>query len=83
MLFPNRLQPEPYDFGAPDDQEWFVDNIISHQWTGLKELEYQVHWSLGDTTWEPQANCSKLMALSHYLELQGVKSHTRLPRCNA
>jgi len=29
-LFPNRLQPEPYDFGAPDNQEWFVDDIIGH-----------------------------------------------------
>jgi len=45
-------ESEPYDFGAPDNQEWFVDDIISHRWTGLKELEYQVHWSLGNTTWK-------------------------------
>ena len=31
-LFPNRIQPEPYDFGAMDDQEWFVDEILSHRW---------------------------------------------------
>ena len=30
-LFPNHLQPEPYDFGAADNQEWFVDDIVSHQ----------------------------------------------------
>jgi len=41
-LFPNRLQPEPYNFGAADDQEWFVDNIVGHRWKGPRELEYQV-----------------------------------------
>jgi hypothetical protein len=30
-LFPNRVQPEPYDFGAPDDHEWFVDDLIGHR----------------------------------------------------
>ncbi len=41
-LFSNHLQPEPYGFGAADDQEWFVDNIVSHQWKGPRELEYRV-----------------------------------------
>ena len=78
--FPNRTQPEPYDFGDPDEHEWFVDEIIGHRWSGPKQVEYQVRWSLGDTTWETHANCSKLAALDRYLELQGVTSHGKLPR---
>ena len=38
-LFPGRAQPEPYDFGFNDDQEWFVDEIIGHRWIGGKKLE--------------------------------------------
>jgi len=78
--FPNRIQPEPYDFGAPGEQEWFVDEIIGHRWKGSKQVEFQVRWSLGDTTWEPQATCNKLAALDRYLELHGVTSHVKLPR---
>ncbi len=29
-LFPNRAQPKPYNFGAPDSTEWFVDEIVAH-----------------------------------------------------
>jgi hypothetical protein len=79
--FPNRLQPEPYDFGVTDDHEWFVDEIIGHRWKG-KKIEYEVRWSLGDTTWETQANCDQLAALDRYLELRGVDNHAKLPRRN-
>ena len=41
-LFPNRAQPDPYDFGAADEQEWFVDDLLSHQWTEGSGLEYEV-----------------------------------------
>ena len=78
--FPNRDQPEPYDFGAADDQEWFVDEIVGHKWTGPKRVEYQVRWSLGDTTWEPHASCNKLAALDRYLELHDVTTYLKLPR---
>ena len=78
--FPNRERPEPYDFGVPDDQEWFVDEIVGHRWTGPKQVEYQVRWNMGDTTWESHTNCNKLVALDRYLEVQGVKSWSRLPR---
>jgi len=71
-LFPNRIQPEPYDFGAEDDQEWFVDEIIGHRWDG-RELDLEVRWSQGDTTWEPLSNCQDLAALNRYMELQGVR----------
>jgi hypothetical protein len=77
--FPNRTQPEPYDFGASEEQEWFVDEIVGHRWIGSR-VEYQVRWSLGDTTWETHLSCSKLAALDRYLELHGVTHHTKLPR---
>ncbi|KAK0232795.1 hypothetical protein IW262DRAFT_1236332, partial [Armillaria fumosa] len=70
-LFPNWAQPEPYDFGAGDDTEWFVDDIVGHRWSNAK-LELQVRWSLGDTTWEPLANCKELAVLDRYLEVMGV-----------
>ena len=72
--------PEPYDFGAPNEQEWFVDKIVGHRWVGPRTVEYEVRWSMGDTTWETHANCSKLAALDKYLELQGVTRHTLLPK---
>ena len=81
-MFPNRAHPEPYDFGATEGQEWFVDEIIGHRWKGPKQVEYQVRWSLGDTTWESHVNCNKLAALDQYLELQGVTSHIKLPKKN-
>jgi hypothetical protein len=81
-MFPNRTQLEPYDFGAADDHEWFVDEIIGHRWVGPKQVEYQVRWSLGDTTWETHANCNKLAALDRYLELQGARTYLKLSRRN-
>ena len=48
--FPNRVQPEPYDFRMPDDQEWIVEDLIGHQWAEDKNLGFEVRWSLGDTT---------------------------------
>ncbi|SJL16373.1 uncharacterized protein ARMOST_19895 [Armillaria ostoyae] len=79
-LFLNRAQPEPYDFGAPDDTEWFVDEILGHRWDGGERLEFQVCWSMGDTTWEPLDNCKDLVALDRYLEVMGAKSPRRLPK---
>ena len=80
--FPNRMQPEPYDFGTSGEQEWFVDKIVGHKWVGPKKVEYQVRWSLGDTTWEPHTNCNQLAALDRYLELHGVTNYISLPRIN-
>jgi hypothetical protein len=51
-MFLDQVQPDPYNFGTPDDQEWFIDEIIGHQWATPKRLELHVQWSLGDTTWE-------------------------------
>ena len=76
-LFPDRVHPEHYNFGATDDSEWFVEEILGHRWDG-KRLELKVHWSLGDTTWEPYASCKELSALDKYLELQGAKLPAQL-----
>ncbi|KNZ75053.1 hypothetical protein J132_05133 [Termitomyces sp. J132] len=71
VLFPNRATPEPYDFGMPDNQEWFVGDMIDHWWMGTN-LEFKVWWSLRDTTWEYLAMCKDLEALDYYLKLQGI-----------
>ena len=81
-LFPDRTRPEPYDFGAPDEHEWFVDEIVGHRWTGPRTVQYEVRWSMGDTTWETHTNCSQLAALDRYLELQGVANHLLLSKRN-
>ncbi|KNZ78599.1 hypothetical protein J132_11039 [Termitomyces sp. J132] len=48
-LFSNRAMPELYDFGTPDDQEWFIDDLVGHHWNG-KDFEFEVCWSFGNTT---------------------------------
>jgi len=79
-LFPDRTWPELYDLGAPDEHEWFVNEIVGHRWTGPRTVQYEVRWSMGDMTWETHANCSQLAALDRYLELQGVANHLSLSR---
>jgi hypothetical protein len=79
-MFPNRVHPEPYDFGTADEQEWFVDELISHRWINGNQIEFEVRWSLGDTTWEPHNVCKWLEALDRYLELHGARCPANLPR---
>jgi len=71
--FPRRDAKSYYDFGATDEPEWFVDEILAHRWVGQEDLELQVRWTLGDVTWEPLTECKELEALDEYLELRGVK----------
>jgi len=78
-LFPNRTYPDPYDFCAPDNAEWYVDEIMAHCWKGHK-IEFLVKWNLGDSTWEPLANCNELTALDAYLALIGAKDWDELPK---
>ena len=78
-LFPHREALTYYDFGIPDDQEWLVDEILSHKWE-QKSLSLQIQWNLGDTTWEPFESCKDLRALSDYLQLIGVDDPLLLPR---
>jgi hypothetical protein len=53
-LFPKREAQVFYDVGQTDEEEWFVDEIIAHQWTRNK-IEFLVKWNLGDSTWEPSS----------------------------
>jgi hypothetical protein len=71
-IFPNRSTPEAYDFGAPEETEWYVDSIIAHRWSTRSHVEFKVLWNLGDFTWEPLAHCNELAALDEYLTLMGV-----------
>jgi hypothetical protein len=61
-LFPNRVLVDAYDFGAPDDTKWIVDELDSHRWNG-KSLEFQVRWNAGEMTWELLESCKELAAL--------------------
>ena len=61
-MFPNCTTPEPYNFGMDDKQKWFIDNLLGHWWR-MKGLEFEVHWSLRDTTWEMLDMCKDLEAL--------------------
>ena len=81
--FPKRDTHVVYDMGDNEDAEWFVDEIIGHQWNSKNELELRVQWTLGDVTWEPLQNCNELEAMDRYLELHGVAAPRKLPRRHA
>jgi hypothetical protein len=78
-LFPHRDAKVYYDFGDDEEEEWLVDEIIGHRWED-SEIEFEVRWNLGDSTWEPYENVKKLVALDEYLALQGAKSWRALPK---
>ena len=70
-IFPKCEVHAYYDFGDTEDNEWLVDDIIAHQWKG-NNVSFLVQWNLGDTIWEPYAECKELAALDRYLELLGI-----------
>jgi hypothetical protein len=71
-LFPKHDAKYYYNYGEPDDNEWVVKEIIRHQWNG-KAIEFNVRWSLGDTTWKLLEHCDELQALDEYLILMNAK----------
>ena len=77
--YPHRESSTFYDVGNDEEKEWLVDEIVGHKWENNKVL-FHVRWTLGDTTWEPYNNCSKLAALDEYLTLHGVKNWRALPK---
>ena len=79
-LYPKRDMKSFYDFGQDDKQEWLIEEITSQCWPNSNELELEVRWTLGDTTWEPLAACKDLKALDLYLELWGVAHPCDLPK---
>jgi len=63
--FPRRDTKSIYDFGVAGKPEWFVDEIISHRWVTTTQLEFQIRWTLGDTSHgnpSPSAESLKLSA---------------------
>ena len=80
-VIPKREVRAYYDFGNAEDNEWLVDEILMHQWNKNSVL-FLVQWNLGDTTWEPYAECKDLAALDRYLELLGILDNEwrKLPR---
>ena len=72
-VFPKRKVHAFYDFGDAEDNEWLVENIITHKWEG-NNISFLVQWNLGDTTWEPYTECKELMALDQCLELLGINN---------
>ena len=70
-VFPKREVRAFYNFGDAEDNEWLVDDIIAHKQEG-NNIFFLVQWNLGDTTWEPYAECKELVALDRYLELLGI-----------
>jgi hypothetical protein len=71
-LFPKCDAQYYYDYRETNNNEWVVNEIIRHWWNG-KVIEFHVHWSLGDTTWEPIEHCDELQALDEYLILMNTK----------
>ncbi|KXN80645.1 hypothetical protein AN958_09030 [Leucoagaricus sp. SymC.cos] len=82
VLFPDQTKPELYDFRIDNEHEWFIDELIGHKFSGHnnKNLEFEVHWSTGDTTWELYQACKDLTALDRYIELRGVSKIAQLPQ---
>ena len=78
-IFPHCDTKAYYDFGEANEPEWFVDKILAHRWVDTTCLEFQVHWTLGNVTWEPFASCKELTALDEYLELHRVSRPCNLP----
>ena len=79
LLFPAREVKRFYDFGMPLDQEWQVDEIVGHRWEE-GELQFLVHWTAGEHTWEAVSVCEELQAMDEYLQLLGISTIAQLPR---
>ena len=71
--FPNQEATFFYDFGDDPEQEWLVDSIVDHSFTG-NSIIFHVLWDTGEITREPYRNCKELSALDKYLELHRVKA---------
>lgn len=77
-LFPHWEVHMFYDYGTPDNQEWLVNMIAAYKWDKGR-LSLQVHWNMGNTTWELYKACKDLQALDDYLHLIGIQDPHDLP----
>jgi hypothetical protein len=77
--FPARDSRKAYDFAQSADQEWFIDEIVGHEWRD-NSLFLFVQWTVGGVTPEPLSGVDDTEALDRYLELMGVSTPRQLPR---
>ncbi|KAJ7088193.1 hypothetical protein C8R44DRAFT_583676, partial [Mycena epipterygia] len=71
-IFPSREAQHFYDFGMPDDQEWFIEEIEKHDWVSSRSAKFWVKWTAGDYSWETPTALNDTQALDDYFEAQGV-----------
>ena len=65
--------------GDPDtDDEWAVDQILSHAGAGSDAI-FKIKWKSGDITWLPHYQKTHLNTLTKHLDLLGVSKISRLP----
>ncbi|KAJ7640210.1 hypothetical protein B0H17DRAFT_854599, partial [Mycena rosella] len=79
VIFPSREANRFYDFGMPDNQEWHVEEIMSHQWKSGRSVEFHIKWTAGNYTWELRTHLEECTSLDQYLEAMGVAKWQELP----
>ena len=77
--FPAQDSRKAYDFAQSADQEWFIDEIVGHEWHN-NSLFLFVQWTVEGVTPEPLSGVDDIEALDRYLELMGVATPRQLPR---
>ena len=76
-LFPGHMDTQIGD-GPENDDEWAVDQIISHAGSA-NDVVFKVQWKSGDITWLPGYQIKHLQALDEYLSLLEVTEIAQLP----
>ncbi|KAF9240188.1 hypothetical protein BU15DRAFT_74107 [Melanogaster broomeanus] len=78
--FPSRQLERHVGIGDSESAgEWKVDKITDHHGKG-KDTIFYLRWVSGDCAWFPYHEVAHLEALTGYLEAQGAKSVSDLPR---
>jgi hypothetical protein len=75
--FPGRQLPQVVGIGKVE--EWSIGKIMSHHGKGTDTM-FELEYKTGDRVWLPYHEVAKLEALTQYLELQGVKLVSELPK---
>ena len=75
--FPGRQLKQLSTLG--NNEEWAVAEIATHHGKGADAL-FEVVWKAGDRAWLPYQEISHLEAMTQYLEVQGAKTISQLPK---
>jgi hypothetical protein len=76
-LFPGRQETQ-LGYGPEVEEEWAVEEILSHHGT-RGDILFEVKWKTGDITWLPSHEIGHLQILKYYLDAQGVEHINQLP----